>query len=139
MPFHVTIWPKSTEQQVLSELYAFNVTEEQLRERFIGPHDRGDAIVWSGRTLRGGDISYLKVAYTDDPVDEAAVRGRFVEYEAFKAAKDVTNEWVVRAPGSLAGDPAAAASSAQDREMAAEVAPPSAADLVVNLFVDSTQ
>src|SRR5215218_7281896 len=99
MPFHVTIWPKSAEQQVLRELYAFNLSEDQLRDRFIGPHDRGDAIVWAGRTLPGGDVSYLKVAYTDYDVDEADVRGRFSEYDAFKAAKEVTNDWVVRPPG----------------------------------------
>lgn len=123
MPFHVTIWPKSTEQQVLGELYAFNLSEEQLRERFITPHDRGGDMVWSGRTLPGGDISYLKVAQTTNPVDEANVRGRFVEYETFKAAQDVTNEWVVRPPGSLAVDAAAADT----------VGPPSAVDLVVNI------
>ncbi len=133
MPFHVTIWPKSAEQQVLTELYAFNLSEEQLRDRFIGPHDRAEAIVWSGRTLPGGDISYLRVAYTDNPVDEANVRGRFVEYETFKAAKDVTNDWVVRPPGSLAVDTVAAAQSAEGAPTSADTAGPSAADLVINL------
>ena len=134
MPFHVTIWPKSTEQQLLHELYAFNLSEEQLSDRFIDPHERGDAIGWAGRTLPGGDISYLQVAYTDHDVDEANVRGRFIEYETFKAAKDVTNDWVVRPPGSLAsGQAAVAADSADERPTPADLAGPSAVDLVVNV------
>jgi REase_DpnII-MboI len=129
MPFHVMIWPKSTEQQLLKELYAFNLSEEQLRERFIDPHDRGDAIVWSGRTLPGGDISYLRVGYSDFDVDETDIRSRFVEYEAFEAARDVSNDWVIRPPGSLAQD----ATSTEAGPTPAQLAGPSAAHLVVNL------
>jgi hypothetical protein len=133
MPFHVTIWPKSTQQQVLRELYAFNLSEEQLRERFIGPHDRGEPIVWSGRTLPGGDISYLKVAYTDHPVDEEDVRARFAEYETFTAAKDLTNEWVTRAPGSLAYQSPTTAYSSAGTSAASGQAGSGVAELVVNI------
>ncbi|MEU0499119.1 hypothetical protein [Mycobacterium sp. NPDC006124] len=101
MPFHVTIWPKSTDQKHLGELYAFNLTEEQLRDRFVAPHDEGRPITWAGRTLPGDDISYLKVASTDHEVDEHAARTRFGEYDLFKSMLDVTNEWVTKAPGSL--------------------------------------
>lgn len=101
MPFHVTIWPESPQQQRLHELYAFNLTEEHLRDRFIAPHDEGRPITWTGRTLPGGDISYLKVGFTDHEVNEQAAQTQFKEYELFKTTRDVTNEWVTTAPGSV--------------------------------------
>lgn len=100
VPFHVTIWPQSPQQQRLHELYAFNLTEEQLQDRFIAPHDEGRPITWTGRTLPGGDISYLKVGFTDQEVNDQAARTHFKEYELFKTTRDVTNDWVTRAPGS---------------------------------------
>lgn len=100
VPFHVTIWPQSPQQQRLHELYAFNLTEEQLRDRFIAPHDEGRPITWTGRTLPGGDISYLKVGFTNQEVDHQAARTQFKEYELFKTTRDVTNDWVTKAPGA---------------------------------------
>jgi REase_DpnII-MboI len=100
VPFHVMIWPQSPRQQLLHELYAFNLTEEQLRDRFIAPHDEGRPITWTGRTLPGGDISYLNVGFTDHEVDEQAARKQFKEYELFKTTRNVTNDWVTKAAGS---------------------------------------
>ncbi len=70
MHYHVMLWPSSTEQQKLGELYAANLTEEELRERFIRPYEAGDSITWGGRTLTGGDVSYMKVAASDDLVQD---------------------------------------------------------------------
>lgn len=102
MPYHVTIWPQSTSQQLLRELYAFNLTEEQLTERFIAPHDEGRPITWAGRTLPAGDLSYLHVGFTSNQLDEQTAKGRFEEYELFQSATDVTNTWITRSPGSAA-------------------------------------
>jgi len=76
MPYyHVVIWPKSTRQQTQRELYGFNLDADQLRERFIEPYEFGEPITSEGRTLGGGDITYLKVTETDQPWAEDVVRG----------------------------------------------------------------
>lgn len=117
--FHVMIWPQSARQQVLGELYAFNLTEDQLRDRFITPHDEGRPITWTGRTLPGGDINYLNVGFSDSELNEEAARGRFREHELFKTTRDVTNEWVTRAPGSaLAAQSTAQPAGAIDQVIA---------------------
>jgi hypothetical protein len=113
------IWPQSARQQVLGELYAFNLTEDQLRDRFITPHDEGRPITWTGRTLPGGDINYLNVGFSDSELNEEAARGRFREHELFKTTRDVTNEWVTRAPGSaLAAQSTAQPAGAIDQVIA---------------------
>jgi hypothetical protein len=101
------IWPQSPRQQTLRELYAFNLTEEQLRERFIEPHDEGRPITWGGRTLPAGDLDYIRVAFTEESLNEEWVRRNYQEYEAFTSGVTVTNDWVTRAPGSAAAAPSA--------------------------------
>jgi predicted nucleotide-binding protein len=93
------IWPASSEQQLLRELYAFNLSEDQLRERFIDPYDYGRSITWSGRTLPAGDISYLNVSETDAAFGDIAGH---LEYEAFTSGRDVTNDWITGPPGAPA-------------------------------------
>lgn len=45
MPYyHAVIWPKSPRQQTQHELYGFNLTADQLRERFIEPYEFGEPI-----------------------------------------------------------------------------------------------
>jgi REase_DpnII-MboI len=95
------IWPKSSDQQALRELYAFNLDEETLRSRFIDPYERAEPITWHGRTLDGGDVAYLRVSETETPLAEESIRRNFLEHEAFTAGEDVTNHWVLRAAGSL--------------------------------------
>jgi hypothetical protein len=107
------IWPKSSHQKALKELYAFNLDEEILRSRFIDPYERAEPITWQGRTLDGGDVTTLQVSDTDTPLSEESIRLNFHEYEAFKAGREVTNDWVIRAPGSLA-EPTSTASQVTD-------------------------
>lgn len=104
MPFHVMIWPTSTAQQTLRELYAFNLDEQTLRSRFVEPYERAEPITWHGRTLPGGDVSYLHVSETPGPLDEDAVRRAFQEYDAFKTGTDITNVWITQAAGSQRPD-----------------------------------
>jgi hypothetical protein len=94
------IWPKSPRQQTLRELYAFNLDEDTLRKLFIEPYDVGRPITWSGRSLDGGDVSYLKVSETAAPFNEDNVRNTHNEYEAFTSGRDVTNDWITGPPGS---------------------------------------
>jgi hypothetical protein len=92
--FHVMIWPRSTEQQKLRELYALNLTEQDLRERIIAPYEDGRSITWSGRTLPPGDVLNVTVTQTDHPLQYRS----FEAYEALKSGKDVTNDWINGAP-----------------------------------------
>ena len=82
MPLHVIIWPKSSRQQTQRELYAFNLDEATLQARFIEPYEFGEPISWGGRTLDGGDVTYMRITGTEHPFDEDAVRRSFQEYEA---------------------------------------------------------
>jgi hypothetical protein len=100
--YHVMIWPKSRDQQATGEIYAFNLDEETLRSRFIDPYEHGEPITWQGRTLDGGDVTYLQVSETDSRHNEDSIRLNFQGYEAFNAGRDVTNDWVIRPAGSLA-------------------------------------
>jgi predicted nucleotide-binding protein len=96
--YHVKIWPASAEQQLLQELYAINLTEPQLRARFVEPYDHGQAITWQGRTLPADDIATITVYRSDESLE---VR-RFGEYDAIKHLPNVTNEFIVGAPGHAA-------------------------------------
>jgi hypothetical protein len=103
VPYHVIIWPASTKAQTNRELYAFNLDENTLRSRFIEPYERAGPITWQGRTLEGGDITYLRVSETQQDLPEDAIRARYQEYEAWSSAKEVTNTWITRPMGSLRG------------------------------------
>jgi predicted nucleotide-binding protein len=94
----VRIWPRSGEQQVLGELYAFNVAEDELRPRFIDPYDQGLSITWDGRTIPGGDIATISIFRTEH---EVAVP-RYKEHETIVELADVTNDFIVGAPGHAA-------------------------------------
>jgi predicted nucleotide-binding protein len=75
-----------------------------LRGRFVEAYERGGPITWSGRTLPAGDISYLHVAWSQDPVTPPPGQ----EHRVFVAAEDhndasladVTNEWITGPPGA---------------------------------------
>jgi hypothetical protein len=58
--FHVMIWPRSKEQQRLHELYALNLSEEDLRERIIEPYGRDVR-------LRGADGRFLPATFPRSP------------------------------------------------------------------------
>jgi len=100
------IWPTTARAQTLGELYAFNLSEEQLRERFLDPYERAQPITWSGRSLEGGDVTHLRVGKTAERIDERSVRASYSEYDAFIATDDVTNDWVFTEPGAKASQAA---------------------------------
>lgn len=78
--------------------------------RFIAPHDEDRPITWAGRTLPAGDISYMHVACSDGEAPAQGARDQFKEYDLFTPRlPDVTNDWVVVAPGSAASPPASGA------------------------------
>jgi hypothetical protein len=98
MPYHVMIWPASPEQQHLHELYALDLSQDQLRQKFIEPYDKGTAITWNGRTLPPGDISYIRIYESSGQLGPR----RHEEYEAMTPHPEVTNDWITGAPGHAA-------------------------------------
>lgn len=124
MPYyHAVIWPQSTRQQTQRELYGFNLSAEKLQERFIEPYEFGEPITSEGRTLDGGDITYLKITETDQPWPEDVIRG-FRRWDAWKAGREVTDEFISAPPGSRHRNAPAAA----DLKMTAQVPPPAEAN-----------
>jgi hypothetical protein len=99
------IWPQSTAQQKLGELYALNLTEDQLRERFVRPYQEGRPITWDGRTLPPSDVARITIGYTEDAQSE--VKGGVPDrrYRVVTGGEDVTNDWIVGPPGSGSTQP----------------------------------
>ena len=117
VPFHVVIWPASSREQANRELYAFDLDESTLRERFIRPYEQGEPITWNGRALDGGDIQYLRVSETAAPVDEQEVLKGYREYEVWESGANVTNNWISGPPGTApaSGDAAVATPEMLDK------------------------
>lgn len=109
MPYHVRIWPASTRQQVLGELYAFNIDEDTLRGRIVQPYEEGGPITWNGRTIDAGDVATIHIAATDSALP-LAPNTSMGEYDVFKMGQDATNDWIK--------GPAGAASTTEVREPA---------------------
>lgn len=98
MPFQVMIWPSSTAQQTLGELYALNIGEQELREKIIEPYEQGRPLTWAGRTLPAGDFGRITITETEAP--QQLVRHH--EYETVKSGVEVTNDWIKGPPGEVA-------------------------------------
>jgi len=121
MPYyHAVIWPKSPRQQAQHELYGFNLTADQLWERFIEPYEFGEPITWEGRTLDGGDITYLKISETEQPWPEDVTTG-FRRWDAWKSGRDVTNDFVTVPLGSRTREQAPSEQAAIGGEASAGV------------------
>jgi predicted nucleotide-binding protein len=71
-----------------------NLTEEQLRERFVDRWDQGEPMTWSGRTVDSAKIASISVYRTEDQLPENA---QYAELSA--AGEDVTNDWIVGPAG----------------------------------------
>ena len=111
MFFHVRVWPQSPRQQLSGEIWAFNLSEVELRERFLVPHDEGLPIAWEGRTLGGGDVAVLTVSASDYEVDLTTGASQREKHAAFKALDDVTRHWVTRPAGSASAPGRSASAS----------------------------
>jgi uncharacterized repeat protein (TIGR01451 family) len=68
MALFVRITPRSARARADGALYAFDMTEEQLIERVIGPYDRGEIITLSGRSLPADDILSIEITEIIDQV-----------------------------------------------------------------------
>lgn len=99
MPYHVMIWPGTAREQVGGELYAFDLSEDELRQRFVDKYNAGTPITAGGRTAT--DISSIQIGFTDQEVTDP--RRSADRYEVFKRTTDVTDEWITGPQGGVSG------------------------------------
>ena len=59
MYYHVRITQKSN---VSHDEVKLDLTEEQLRDRFVGPYERGEPIIVNGKTIPPDDIDRIRIA-----------------------------------------------------------------------------
>jgi predicted nucleotide-binding protein len=98
MTYHVMIWPRDGREQANGELYGFNLTEDQLRQRVIEPYEAGTPITLRGRTVTAVDS--INIGITDGELADPGGTG--TNYDAFKTTKDVTDDWITGAFGGAA-------------------------------------
>ncbi|MEI2700849.1 MAG: TIR domain-containing protein [Baekduia sp.] len=91
MYYHVRIWPSGTNDKFSGELYALNISESDLRSRFIQPYESGTPVTWEGRTV---GIERITVSATDEPWSGSD------EETAFAKENQVTNDWITGPPGA---------------------------------------
>ena len=96
MPYHVRITLRSdrTHDEVKLDL-----TEEQLRERFLRPYRAGDPIVISGRTINCDDIERIRVSYTEENSEQLIPTIRAERRQSHAVAVGISDEWYVTKRG----------------------------------------
>ena len=68
MPFFVRITPRSARERADGALYGFELSEDELIERVVGPYERGETITLGGRSLPTGDITKIVITKAEDGV-----------------------------------------------------------------------
>jgi predicted nucleotide-binding protein len=110
MPYHVRITPKSDRSHDEVKL---DLTEEQLRERFVDPYYEGRPIVIGGKTIQSDDVERICITRTEEtskellPIVRERQAGSKVvalgisdEWEVAHEGADVTDEFITGPPGS---------------------------------------
>src|SRR5687767_1493978 len=113
MYYHVRITQKSNQSHDETKL---DLSEEQLRERFIDPYERGESIIINGKTIPPDDLDRIRITASEHDsgqlIAQARARdaassvvvigGPSIEWEAADLARDVTDELIRDAPGHRA-------------------------------------
>jgi hypothetical protein len=109
MTFFVRITPKSEAERLSGELYGFDLSEPKLWQQVVEPYEQGESITLHGRSLRGDDISAIRITEVEDVVAGvpfAQLRsnwglGRRQEVGEFIAerGRDVTDRFISGPPG----------------------------------------
>ncbi|HDR7903184.1 TPA: nucleotide-binding protein [Bacillus cereus] len=110
MYYHVRIDLKDNTQEG-----RYNITKEELENRFLNPYDSGDPIVLNGRTLELSEISRIsinvsqnenelesqkiQIEYEDQRSDILMFNLSPLEWRAAERLKDVTDAFITGAPG----------------------------------------
>src|SRR5678815_917522 len=90
-----------------------DLTEEQLRERFVEPYERGEPIIVNGKTIPPGDIERIligrskessasliaRVRYEDMNSSVVVIGGSSYEWRAANLADDITDDIIKGPPG----------------------------------------
>ena len=112
MYYHVRITQESNKFEDETKL---DLSEEQLRERFIEPYERGETIIINGRSIPLDDLDRIRISASEHDsrplIAEAraqaaasrVIGGLSSEWEAANLARDVTDELIRGAPGHRAG------------------------------------
>jgi predicted nucleotide-binding protein len=104
MFYHIRIAQRSNKSHEETKL---DLTEKQLRDRFIQPYELGHSILINGKTIPSRDIERIRVARSQENSEEliAAVRaedrassiailGGSYEWRAAEKADDITDEFI---------------------------------------------
>jgi hypothetical protein len=121
MFFHVYIWAPKIDMG--GGLYAWNLNEPTLRERFLDPYFGGRPIMIDGRAVDPSRLDHMKISFTTMRLDIPTSAGGQRKYQSWVTGEDVTERYVTEPPGSRAVAPApefpneepATAPSAADR------------------------
>ena len=110
MPYHVRISKKSNRSRTEVKL---DLTEEQLRERFLQPYRAGNPITVNGRTIYCNDIERIRISFTEDnsrqllPIvqerrrqSDRAVIGISDEWYVADLGRDVSDDFIRTPPGT---------------------------------------
>jgi hypothetical protein len=77
MPFHVQILVTRRSDPH----YGFNLDEETLLERFIGPYERGEAITWGGRWSEPDAIRSIQIYETAEEIEASTTASTLVRVQ----------------------------------------------------------
>lgn len=110
MPYHVRITPKSNRSHDEVKL---DLSEEQLKKRFIDPYYQGRPIIIGGKTIQSDDIERIRITRTEQaskdllPIVRAenaasnvVVLGISDEWDVANHGADVTDEFITAPAGS---------------------------------------
>lgn len=108
MPYHVRITQSSNNMTEVR----LDVTEEQLKNRFICPYEEGRPIVIGGKTISPDDIDRIRINFTEEDSDtllpiirnerkNSNVRAMISdEWYVADRGEDLTDDYITGPPGS---------------------------------------
>jgi predicted nucleotide-binding protein len=82
--------------------YFKNLTGDQLRERIVGPWDRGLPMTWDGRTADSRRTANIRVFETEEPIPPGVESSD--AYRLMEEGADVTNDWITGPAGFAAAE-----------------------------------
>lgn len=108
--YHVRITQKSNRSNDETKV---NLTEEELKSRFLEPYEKGKPIIINGKTITMDDLERIRISKSNQPVEslieeikreEASssvvfIGGPSYEWEAADKAEDVTDDFIKGSPG----------------------------------------
>ena len=108
--YHVRITQRSNKSHDETKV---DLTEDELRSRFLKPYEKGEPIIINGKTITTDDLERIRISKSGRPADHLIeeikaeeARSNFVflggpsyEWEAAGRAQDVTDDLIKGPPG----------------------------------------